>query len=71
MTISTYQVDSVIRAYSKHHKSRGKAEVYGETPRDQKGDMVTLSGNHESGTDFYTKVSYSLLDAIRKQRPAL
>lgn len=70
MTISTYQVDSVIRAYSKQHRSRLKADFPGEATRDPQGDTVTISSNDQAKADFYAKVSYTLLDAIRRNRPA-
>ncbi|HOF05790.1 MAG TPA: hypothetical protein PK175_00640 [Syntrophales bacterium] len=66
MTISAHQVDSVLKAYTKQIKTRYRPEVY-ETPgRDRYADVVTLSVNDQEKADVFSKISYSLLDVIRK-----
>ncbi len=66
MTISAYQVDNVIKAYSR----QGKANLRLDTPQTavqgKFKDVVTLSGSEDMRVDAYEKISYSLLDVLLK-----
>ncbi len=66
MTISAYQVDNVIKAYSKQSKARFR----GEDPlpgaaRTGPSDSVTLSGK-AAEDNVYQKISYTLMDLLKK-----
>ncbi|MDX9746656.1 MAG: hypothetical protein RBU31_08970 [Syntrophales bacterium] len=67
MTISTYQVDNVIKAYNRQSRqsvpSAGRREV---GTAESHGDVVSLSGLDRK--EAYQKISYSLLDIILKRR---
>jgi len=69
MTISSYQVDSVIRAYTKQYKSRAVGEGREDVPRDPYSDVVTISQTPRGEGEVFQKISYSLLDIIRKGHP--
>ncbi|HOK06366.1 MAG TPA: hypothetical protein PK836_02740 [Syntrophales bacterium] len=69
MTITSYQVDSVIRAYTKQYKSRAVDEGSEVAPRDPYNDVVTLSQTPRGEGEIFQKISYSLLDIIRKGHP--
>ncbi len=67
MTISPYQVDSILRAYSKQNKI--KPQQPSTATEAAKGnpyaDVVSLSS--EGGkTEAFNKISYNLLDIIIK-----
>lgn len=66
MTISAYQVDNVIKAYSKQSKTRLRFDVQQNTAQDRYSDVVTLSRSEDMRADAYKKISYSLLDILRK-----
>jgi len=68
MTISAYQVDNVIKAYSKQSKTRIRFDVPQAPSQDRHADVVTLSGNEEMKADAYRKISYSLLDVLLKDK---
>lgn len=68
MTISTYQVDNVLKAYNKQIKLNRHASA----SRSLKGtehyvDVVSLSNDGDK-KDAYQKISYSLLEVILKGR---
>lgn len=66
MTISTYQVDNVIKAYSKQNRGRLHVDSsVAELSRSTTSDLVTLKGNI-GDADIYQKISYSLLDLLKK-----
>lgn len=68
MTISTYQVDNVIKAYNKQNRVNTRPSVsQGAKAEEQYVDMVSLSTNVDK-KDAYQKISYSLLDVILKER---
>ncbi len=72
MTISAYQVDSVISAYSKQNKIKLR---HGFSPDNKKNDkyedVVSLSGQGIDKTEAYKKISYSLMDVILKKDKAI
>lgn len=66
MTISTYQIDNVLKAYSRQSKvsSRPAAQdVAKASPR--YADVVSLSVEQEK-PEVYDKISYSLMDVLLK-----
>lgn len=68
MTISTYQVDNVLKAYNKQIRLNRHASA----SRTLKGtehyvDVVSLSSDPDK-KDAYQKISYSLLEVILKNR---
>jgi hypothetical protein len=65
MSISANQVDNVIKAYSRQKRTRAAADGSPGSSSGAPGDTVTLSGN-VCKDDFYRKVSYTLLDLIKK-----
>ena len=66
MTISTYQIDNVIKAYSKQNRARLRDAVSASGPvQPGPADSVTL-GNNPIETNVYQKISYSLLDLLKK-----
>jgi hypothetical protein len=68
MTISTYQVDNVIKAYNKQNRPGSPPSASQEARQgDPHADTVTLSGNVDK-KEAYQKISYSLLDVILKGR---
>lgn len=69
MTISAYQVDSVIKAYNKQSKARLHFDVPHASLQDRYKDVITLSGSEDMKADAYQKISYSLLDVLLKERP--
>jgi hypothetical protein len=68
MTVSTYQVDNVIKAYNKQNRLNARpSAVQGGRKEAQYVDMVSLSTNVDK-KEAYQKISYSLLDVILKDR---
>ena len=68
MTISTYQVDNVIKAYNKQNRVNTRPSgSRGVKTEEQYVDMVSLSTTVDK-KDAYQKISYSLLDVILKDR---
>jgi len=68
MTVSTYQVDNVIKAYNKQNRLNTRpSAVQGARKEAQYVDMVSLSTNVDK-KEAYQKISYSLLDVILKDR---
>ncbi|MFB3925588.1 MAG: hypothetical protein ACE14T_06000 [Syntrophales bacterium] len=66
MTISPYQVNSILKAYSKQSKIKLKDAVPSETVKNDKyKDVVSLTSKDDK-TQAYDKISYSLLDIILK-----
>ena len=61
MTISSYQVENVLRVYAKQSTSR--RSVFGASDTvNRHSDTVTLTGEVREGA--YDKISYSLLDIL-------
>ena len=69
MTITAYQVDSVLNAYTRQSRVRitpastqeGSAEV-------KFRDIVSLSGKEEHKAEELEKISYNLRDVILKEK---
>lgn len=68
MSISTYQIDNVIKAYSKQSKAKFRPDVKSAPSQDRFTDVVTLSGNEGLTADTYKKISYNLLDVLLKDK---
>lgn len=71
MGISSYQIDSVIKAYNKQSHARLRLDIKLAPSQGIYADVVTLSGNEGLTVDTYDKISYNLLDVLlRDKRPA-
>ena len=68
MTISAYQVDSVIKAYSRQQKAGVRLDFPQAVPQDRYKDVVMLSNSEDMKADAYKKISYSLLDILLKDK---
>ncbi|PKN33459.1 MAG: hypothetical protein CVU61_13475 [Deltaproteobacteria bacterium HGW-Deltaproteobacteria-19] len=68
MTISTYQIDSVIKAYTKQYRERIRMGQSEEPARDQSADVVDLSRGNELKEGAFEKISYSLMDVLVGKR---
>jgi hypothetical protein len=66
MTVSAYQIDNVIKAYSKQSKDKLRLDPKTTPLQDRYTDVVTLSGNEGLNSDTYKKISYNLLDVLLK-----
>lgn len=66
MSISAYQVDNVIRAYSKQQKARVRFDIPQAAAQHRYKDVVMLSNSEDMKADAYKKISYSLLDVLLK-----
>jgi hypothetical protein len=62
VTISSYKVESVLRAYNK--QGNAKSAAVGKMDESERyQDVVTLSST-EDIKDVYEKISYGLLDSL-------
>ncbi|MGZ3577411.1 MAG: hypothetical protein ACXWMK_04025 [Syntrophales bacterium] len=67
MTISSYQIDNILKAYSKQNKVKVGASLQPDTAKRAKyADVVTLDSGDK--TAAYDKISYSLMDILLKSR---
>jgi hypothetical protein len=66
MTISAYQVDSVIKAYYKQIKLNQRASAPGQKRDTNYVDDVSLSSLDRK--DAYQKISYNLKDILLRDR---
>ena len=65
MTISSYQIDNILKAYSKQNKVKtGSMLPVDTTKGDKYVDVVTLDS--EDKTAVYDKISNSLMDILLK-----
>jgi len=66
MTISSYQIDNILKAYSRQSKISSKP-VAQDTPQasPRYADVVSLSAEQEK-PEVYDRISYSLMDVILK-----
>ncbi len=68
MTITSYQIDSVLSAYTRQSKLRvSHNAAKGNAPEGKYTDIVSLSVNEESKSEELDKISYSLRDVILKK----
>jgi len=65
MTISAYQIDNILKAYSRQSKMAAKAAPAAEPQRRPYADSVSLSAENEK-QEAYDKISYSLMDVLLK-----
>ncbi len=63
MTISTYHVESVLKAYGKQSKPGNPVRPEREDPG-RYTDVVTLSSSGGNKKEAFEKISYSLLDTL-------
>jgi hypothetical protein len=67
MTISAYQIDSVISAYSKQNRMKKRLAPFPEEAGIAKQvDVVSLSQQGIEAAEAFKKISYSLIDVIMK-----
>ena len=66
MTISTYQVESVLKVYNKQTKMENRIQLKPENIHKQ-ADIVTLSSG-ENKKEAFDKISYNLLDIILQNK---
>ena len=65
MTITPYQVDSVLNAYARQSKLRVSHTLPKENALEGKyTDKVSLSVNEENKAEEFDKISYNLRDVI-------
>jgi hypothetical protein len=65
MTISTYHVNNVLKAYTKQNRTKiGVSGSQEQTADGQSRDVVSLSVKETKTEDAFAKISYTLLDAI-------
>lgn len=64
MTISPYQIDGILKFYSKMNES-SERRTGPESPRERDYDRVTLS-SPEKKTVVYNKISQTLLEMLVK-----
>jgi hypothetical protein len=64
VTISSYQVDGIIKAYNKQNRLKVKSAAPQGTREDKYADVVTLSVGEGKDDAAYKAISYSLLDII-------
>ncbi len=66
MSITSYQVDNVLKAYNKQNKVKAKNLVLTDVQETGKqADTVSLS-KEKNKPEVFDKISYSLLDIILK-----
>ena len=69
MTISAYQIDSVISAYSKQNRMKtGRFFLQGETEKGGPAVVVSISRQGVEEAEAYKKISHSLIDGILKEK---
>lgn len=69
MTISTYQIDSVLNAYNKQNKLNSRLSLSLEKAKSSNyEDVVSLSSQGIDKDEAFNKISYSLMDVILKNK---
>ena len=63
MTISSYQVDNVLRIYTRQNNAKPPAVSRNDSETAYR-DKVTLSDMNENKTGAYEKISYNIMDII-------
>jgi hypothetical protein len=67
MTVSSYQIDNILKAYSKHNKVKTSTSLQTDPLKEEKYvDVVTLDSSDK--TAVFDKISYSLVDVLTKSR---
>lgn len=67
MTISSYQIDNILKAYSKQNKVKTGTSIQPDSMREEKYvDVVTLNSTEK--TAVYDKISYSMMDILFKSK---
>lgn len=68
MTITPYQVDSVLNAYTRQSKLRvSHAADKGNVMGGKYTDVVSLSSKEENSTEEFDKISYNLRDVFLRK----
>jgi hypothetical protein len=68
MTITHYQIDSVLNAYTRQSKLRvSQNSAKGNAPEGKYTDVVSLSVKEENKAEEFDKISYNLRDIILKK----
>ncbi len=66
MSITSYQVDNVLKAYSKQNKVKAGTRAVAEVPKiDPQVDMVSIS-KEKGRPEIFDRISYSLRDLLVK-----
>jgi hypothetical protein len=69
MTISAYQIDSVISAYNKQSRMKtGRFYPQGEIERGRPTEVVSISKRGIEEAEAFKKISHSLIDGILKEK---
>ena len=68
MTISSYQVDGIIKAYNKQNRLKVKNSIPQGSRDDKYADVVTLSVGESQNDSAYKAISYNLLGIILKSK---
>ncbi len=68
MGISAYQIDNVIKTYSKQSRFQFRHDAKSALSPDNYSDMLTLSGNEGLTAETYNKISYNLMDVLLKDK---
>jgi hypothetical protein len=67
MTISSYRIDNILKAYRKQNKAKvGTSQQPDATEGAKYSDIVTLDSADK--TAVYDKISYSLMDVLLKSK---
>jgi hypothetical protein len=64
VTISSYQVDGIIKTYNKQNRLKMKSNIHQVNQNDKYGDVVTLSVGEGQNDAAYKAISYNLLGII-------
>jgi len=64
VTISTYQIESVLKAYSKQVRVENRIQ-HKPKSLNKYADIVTLS-SEDNKKEAFDKISYSLIDILQK-----
>ncbi len=67
MTISTYQIDNILKAYSRQSKVSSAPASSAEGPKTgpRYADVVSLGADQQK-PEVFDKISYSLMDVLLK-----
>jgi hypothetical protein len=69
MTISAYQIYSVISAYNKQNRIKtGRFSLQGETEKGRPAEVVSISKRGIEEAEAYKKISHSLINGILKEK---